>query len=99
MRNPLSFFRRHQKILLAVFGVVIMITFTIGGSIDWYQGSQIRSGQDTDVVVTWKHGKWRRGSPAIRRRGRSATLGFHGPLEKRTWFKRRSWRAAPRKWG
>jgi hypothetical protein len=56
MRNPLSMFRRHQKVLLAVFGVVIVITFTIGGSIEYYQSSRVTSGVDTDVVVTWKHG-------------------------------------------
>jgi hypothetical protein len=50
MRNPLSMFRRHQKVLLAVFGVVIVITFTIGGSIEYYQSSRVTSGVDSDVV-------------------------------------------------
>ncbi|TWT29688.1 hypothetical protein [Blastopirellula retiformator] len=31
MRNPFHFFRKNQKALLAVFGVLLMIVFTIGG--------------------------------------------------------------------
>jgi hypothetical protein len=76
MRNPLSLFRRHQKILLAVFGVVIMITFTIGGSIDWYQGAQTRPGQDTGVVVTWKHGRFHDDDLYLMRTTHNLTVRF-----------------------
>jgi hypothetical protein len=55
MSNPLSLFRRHQKVLLAIFGVVIMFTFTVGSIVTRYQG-QSRAREDA-VVVRWKHGK------------------------------------------
>ena len=31
MSNPLAIFRKYQKILLVVFGVALMLTFTVGG--------------------------------------------------------------------
>ena len=56
MSSPLSFFRRNQKILLAVFGVLIMLTFVVGDDITRNQRS--RSGTVVDpTVATWKHGK------------------------------------------
>ena len=56
MSSPLSFFRRNQKVMLAVFGVLIMLTFVVGDYISRYQGRT--SGRSVDeTVVTWKHGK------------------------------------------
>jgi hypothetical protein len=56
MSSPLSFFRRNQKVLLAVFGVLIMLTFVVGDYISRYQGSTAGAVAD-EIVVTWKHGK------------------------------------------
>ncbi len=76
MRNPLSMFRRHQKVLLVVFGVVIVITFTIGGSIEYYQSARMPTGQDTDVVVTWKHGRFREDDLVMMRNLHNLTVRF-----------------------
>ncbi len=61
MSSPLHIFRRHQKILLAVFGVAIMITFTVGGIVMQYQGTQRASRGDAvnPVRVTWVGGQIR----------------------------------------
>ncbi len=56
MSSPLSFFRRNQKVMLAVFGVLIMLTFVVGDYISRYQGSTAGAVAD-QTVVTWKHGK------------------------------------------
>lgn len=56
MSSPLSFFRRNQKIMLAVFGVLIMLTFVVGDYISRYQGTQAGAVADA-TVATWKHGK------------------------------------------
>jgi hypothetical protein len=56
MSNPLAYFRRHQKVLLAVFGVLIIIIFTVGGIFTDYQQRQMGYGPASDTVVTWKHG-------------------------------------------
>jgi len=59
-KGPLAIFRKHQKWLLAIFGVAIMIVFTLSvGSVDLFtiifgQGGR---GGSTDVVVTWKGGE------------------------------------------
>jgi len=56
MSSPLSFFRRNQKLLLAVFGVLIMLTFVVG---DYIVRNQPGAGgaAPEETVVTWKHGK------------------------------------------
>ena len=56
MSSPLSFFRRNQKVMLAVFGVLIMLTFVVGDYISRYQGRTAGAVAD-ETVVTWKHGK------------------------------------------
>ena len=57
MSGPLHIFRRHQKALLAVFGVLIMITFTVGGVITSYQGQNRGYSGTSETVLTWKHGR------------------------------------------
>lgn len=57
MSNPLSMFRRYQKVLLAVFGVLIIFIFTVGTIITEYQSQNIMGGGENAVVVTWKKGK------------------------------------------
>ena len=56
MSSPLSFFRRNQKKLLVVFGVLIMLTFVVGDYISRYQ-TQSGAAAPEGAVVTWKHGK------------------------------------------
>ena len=56
MSSPLSFFRRNQKILLAVFGVLIMLTFVVGDYLVQY-GSPGGASVADEMVVRWKHGR------------------------------------------
>ena len=58
MSNPLAIFRKYQKILLAVFGVALMIVFTVGGIVSQYMGSSQAAG-DNIVVVRLKDGDLR----------------------------------------
>ncbi|MCA9212037.1 MAG: SurA N-terminal domain-containing protein [Planctomycetales bacterium] len=56
MSNPLAAFRKHQNVLLAVFGVVIMLSFAVGPII---QGCQRNSGgpsAGTTQVVKYQNG-------------------------------------------
>lgn len=50
MSNPLAAFRKHQKVLLAVFGVALMIVFSIGTILTDFMGSS-QSNASNDVVV------------------------------------------------
>ena len=54
MSNPLAAFRKHQNVLLAVFGVLIMLSFAVGPII---QGCQQRSsgGPQVDAEVVSYH--------------------------------------------
>jgi hypothetical protein len=52
----MNYLRKHQKIILAVMGVVCMVTFVIGSSIESFISSARSSRQDP-VVVTWVGGK------------------------------------------
>ena len=55
MSNPFSWFRRKQKALLAVFGVLIIFTFVVGGVVmDWLQRRGGPRGGSAPVV-SWKH--------------------------------------------
>jgi hypothetical protein len=50
MSNPLAMFRKHQKILLAVFGVALMIVFSIGTIVSEYMGTTQPMSSDEVVV-------------------------------------------------
>lgn len=55
MSSPFSILRKYQKSLLVVFGVVAMITFTIGGIVTRHQERSMSQGYQ-QAVVTWKQG-------------------------------------------
>jgi hypothetical protein len=57
MQSPFAIFRKHQKLVLAVLGVVAMITFVIGGAISIDPGRNRRHTDDS-AVVTWKRGSF-----------------------------------------
>ena len=50
MSNPLALFRKHQKILLVVFGVALMVVFTIGGIVSQSMSMRSPSRQNAEVV-------------------------------------------------
>ena len=52
----MSFFRRHQKVILVTMGIVCMVTFTVGGSLSMLTGGGGPTGNNPPVV-TWKGGR------------------------------------------
>jgi hypothetical protein len=62
MASPFRAFRKHQKALLAVAGVVLMFVFVLGGSLGQYLGKHSDGGsiggqRPGDVAVEWNGGK------------------------------------------
>ena len=57
MASPLAAFRKYQKVLLAVFGVALMLVFTVGGLVSQYLGASPQGPSDNPVVVSWKDGQ------------------------------------------
>jgi len=84
MSNPLAYFRRHQKVLLAVFGVLIIIIFTVGGIFTDYQQRQMGPGPASDTVVTWRHGKISEDELAHMRASHNLAIRFLDLLVQRT---------------
>ena len=56
MGNPLAILRRYQRTLLAVFGVIIMFVFVVGGGIDQYLSNRPGGPKPVEPVVTWVDG-------------------------------------------
>ncbi len=54
MSSPFSIFRKHQKLMLAFFGVILMVVFTIGGVLSQSGPSP---GTEDEVAVTWDGGE------------------------------------------
>ena len=76
--NPLSIFRRYQKLLLVVFGVLLMISFTIGASISQWVAENRGGGggSSNEVVVKWDGGSIREFDMTMLRQKRNAMLRF-----------------------
>ena len=83
-RGPLAVFRKHQKKLLAIFGVAIMIAFLLpsAASITPFIGGPGSPGHQDDTVVQWNRGKEkiRENEMANLRAGRLMLLQFLGAL-------------------
>ncbi|MFM9069053.1 MAG: hypothetical protein ACKOUR_17230, partial [Planctomycetota bacterium] len=56
MASPFASLRRHQKTLLAVFGVIIMFVLVIGSGLDSYITGRSQAPVGTQVLVNWKYG-------------------------------------------
>ena len=52
MASPFAVFRKYQAMLLVVFGVLIIVVFTIGDSVSRISSDSGGSEQD-EVVVKW----------------------------------------------
>jgi len=74
--SPFGFFRDHQRMFLAVFGVLILVVFTVGPSLQSYQSTQGGGGGNAPVVQwnqwsfpylgkIWIVGKFFRGSESV----------------------------------
>ena len=77
MASPLSLFRKYQKAMLAVFGVMIMFAFVVVPPImDFMQSNQMEAIRQNDVVVTWAGGKVDETQLGQFRMLRQVTVGF-----------------------
>lgn len=94
MSSPFSWFRRKQKVLLVVFGVLIMISFTVGGIISSSLQRQMGSGGGTDIVVRWKHGKVSENDLTMMRYNHSVAVRFLDRVVEETRV-REGWPKAP----
>ncbi|MEX2172777.1 MAG: hypothetical protein WD872_00360, partial [Pirellulaceae bacterium] len=54
----INILRKYQKSILVVMGVILMVTFTLGTSLDYFLAGSGGPSAD-EVVVTWKGGKLR----------------------------------------
>ena len=74
--SPFGFFRDNQRMFLAVFGVLILVVFTVGPSLQSYQSTQGGGGGNAPVVQwdpwsvpvlgkIWIVGKFFRGSKSV----------------------------------
>ena len=64
MASPLQYFRRHQGYILAVLGVILIVTWVIGPSLEsLFQASKTSGSdlRDRGVVAQWKAGDITRG--------------------------------------
>jgi hypothetical protein len=57
MAHPFRYFRKHQKVFLAIAAVIAMFVFVIGDQITAYIGQGGGSRDPNEVVVSWKGGK------------------------------------------
>ncbi|MCU0876391.1 MAG: hypothetical protein MUF06_01180 [Pirellulaceae bacterium] len=62
--RTMNYLRKNQKTVLVIMGVVLMFTFTIGGSLSFLTGPTLFSGSTeggavNPVVATWRGGKIR----------------------------------------
>ncbi len=55
MASPFKVFRKHQKLMLAVLGILVMLSFSIGGVVSQLVGTQ--KNQNPVIVRTTKYGK------------------------------------------
>jgi hypothetical protein len=80
MRSPFYYFRRNQKALLAIFGVALMVAFTltVGGftMVDLFLSPSQEGTDMEDVVVTFKGGSLTEGELAMERRRHNAVRAY-----------------------
>src|SRR5262245_24534238 len=72
----MNYFRKYQKTILAIMGVVCMVTFVVGPYLlDVLSGSG--GGQtDNPVVVTWRGGKVRESELHQKRNAHNIAISF-----------------------
>ena len=60
MASPLSWFRKYQRSLLVVFGVLLMVTFLLADVANRLSGNGGRRADENPVLVSWKGGEVKR---------------------------------------
>ena len=71
MASPLAVFRKYQKILLAVFGVALMLVFTVGGLVSQYLGASQGGQVEDTVAASWQDGQLRESELQMHRYARN----------------------------
>ena len=80
MASPFSIFRRHQRVSLAVLGVVVMIGFVVLPAIIQMQ-QYSRGRTNNPVVLKWNGGQLTEAELASKRHTRSNLLRFIQQLQ------------------
>lgn len=58
MSSPLKAFRKHQKKLIVIFGVLLMVSFTVLGTVQQFFTPKAPGQQEgEEIVATWEHGE------------------------------------------
>ena len=57
MSNPFTAFRRYQQTLLVIFGIMLMIAWTVGGRLSRYNAARSRAEVGKETAVSWKDGQ------------------------------------------
>jgi len=58
MSSPLKAFRKHQKKLIVIFGVLLMVSFTVLGTVQQFFTPKAPGQQEgEEVIATWEHGE------------------------------------------
>ena len=76
MSNPLAAFRKYQKILLVIFGVALMIVFTVGTLVSQFINRDTGGTRSNEVVVTFKDGAIRESEMEVLRYQRQVLKRF-----------------------
>src|SRR5262245_12568001 len=79
MASPLNYFRKHQGYILAVLGVILIVTWVIGPSAwTFLEPSQkaARDKSDANAVAHWKNGTITRAQLDRMRWEHQATVSF-----------------------
>ncbi len=87
MASPLSWLRKHQKVLLVVFGVTLMVLFLVGSFLpDMRMGGS--SQMENPVAVTWKGGQMTRMDLDILRFRHYQAINLQNALRERAFQQR-----------
>lgn len=84
MASPLAFFRRHNKILLAILTAITVLTFTVGGVVmQFFQGRAPAGTVDVhEVVATWDGGSIEQGELERARRRRQVVASVLAQIDR-----------------
>lgn len=94
MSSPFAVLRRNQKVLLAVFGVIIMIVFVVGSAFDDFFRARAPEVEDA-TIVRWKHGTLGQLDLAVMRHRNDVMSHFLNEVLKRTQERKGTPKVAP----
>ena len=80
MASPFSIFRKHQRPMMAVLGILCMVAFSVVGFSGWDIGSSQGGGKNELVAATTRYGDFRESDLEAMSRNRSVANRFMGTL-------------------